>query len=97
MTSRVMGNFTAAGRKSDYRWRLETPERGGAAGFRRLGIGALLGLSEWRTEGFFVALHANHLLRSCWKSELAISFPRLRSSAADIHHPHRSTTVTWSS
>jgi len=30
------------GRKRDYRWRLETPERGGEAGFRRLGIGALL-------------------------------------------------------
>jgi len=75
------GEFHPGGRKSDYRWRLETPERGGAAGFRRLGIGALLGLNDWRVEGFFVALHASHLLRTCWKSQLAISFPRLRSSA----------------
>ena len=75
------GEFHPEGRKSDYRWRLETPERGGAAGFRRLGIGALLGLNDWRVEGFFVALHASHLLRTCWKSQLAISFPRLRSSA----------------
>jgi 2-iminoacetate synthase len=74
------GEFHTGGRKSDYRWRLETPERGGAAGFRRLGIGALLGLGDWRVEGFFVALHAIHLMRSCWKSQLAISFPRLRSS-----------------
>ncbi len=74
------GEFHPGGKKSDYRWRLETPERGGAAGFRRLGIGALLGLNDWRVEGFFVALHANHLLRNCWKSELAISFPRLRSA-----------------
>lgn len=74
------GAFHPGGRKSDYRWRLETPERGGAAGFRRLGIGALLGLGDWRVEGFFVALHAVHLMRSCWKSQLAISFPRLRSS-----------------
>lgn len=75
------GEFHPGGRKSDYRWRLETPERGGAAGFRRLGIGALLGLNDWRVEGFFVALHASHLLRTRWKSQLAISFPRLRSSA----------------
>ncbi|OIP88397.1 MAG: 2-iminoacetate synthase ThiH [Syntrophobacterales bacterium CG_4_8_14_3_um_filter_58_8] len=75
------GEFHPEGRKSDYRWRLETPERGGAAGFRRLGIGALLGLNNWRVEGFFVALHASHLLRTCWKSQLAISFPRLCSSA----------------
>ena len=75
------GEFHPGGRKRDYRWRLETPERGGAAGFRRLGIGTLLGLNDWRVEGFFVALHASHLLRTHWKSQLAISFPRLRSSA----------------
>ena len=38
-----------AGKKTDYQWRIETPERGGAAGFRRVGIGALLGLDDWRT------------------------------------------------
>jgi 2-iminoacetate synthase len=75
------GEFHPGGRKRDYRWRLETPERGGAAGFRRLGIGALLGLNDWRAEGFFVALHANYLMRSCWQSQIAISFPRLRASA----------------
>jgi 2-iminoacetate synthase len=81
------GEFHPGGRKSDYRWRLETPERGGAAGFRRLGIGALLGLNDWRVEGFFVALHANYLMRSCWKSQIAISFPRLCSSAGGYLPP----------
>ncbi len=38
-------------------------------------------MNDWRVEGFFVALHASHLLKTCWKSQLAISFPRLRSSA----------------
>jgi 2-iminoacetate synthase len=75
------GEFHPGGRKSDYRWRLETPDRGGAAGFRRLGIGALLGLNEWRVEGFFIALHASHLLRTYWKSQVSISFPRLRAAA----------------
>ncbi|MHB8771178.1 MAG: 2-iminoacetate synthase ThiH [Syntrophales bacterium] len=75
------GQFHPAGRKGDYHWRLETPERGGAAGFRRVGIGPLLGLSDWRVEGFFVALHAAHLLKTCWQSQIAVSFPRLCSSA----------------
>jgi 2-iminoacetate synthase len=79
--------FHPGGTKNDYRWRLETPERGGAAGFRRLGIGALLGLNDWRVEGFFVALHARYLLRTCWRSQLAISFPRLRSSVGGIAPP----------
>lgn len=69
------------GRKKDYKWRIETPERGGRAGFRRLGIGALLGLSDWRTEGFFLALHAQYLLRHFWQSHVTVSFPRMRRAA----------------
>ena len=76
------------GRKRDYHWRLETPERAGVAGFRRIGIGALLGLSSWRTEGFFLALHARYLLRHFWKSQVTISFPRLQPSAGGYQAPH---------
>ena len=39
-----------SGPKRDFNWRLETPERAYAAGFRRLGIGALFGLGDWRRE-----------------------------------------------
>lgn len=66
---------------------METPERGGAAGFRRIGIGALLGLSNWRVEGFFLALHALYLMRTCWKSHVTISFPRLRPAAGSYQPP----------
>jgi 2-iminoacetate synthase len=75
------------GRKRDYGWRLETPERGGKAGFRRIGIGALLGLGNWRVEGFFLALHARHLLRHFWKSFITVSFPRLRPAAGAYEPP----------
>lgn len=77
-----------AGSKSNYRWRLETPERGGEAGFRRIGIGALLGLDNWRVEGFFLALHARYLLRNFWKSHITISFPRLRPAAGEYKPPY---------
>jgi 2-iminoacetate synthase len=72
------GRFHPGGRKGDYRWRLETPDRAGEAGFRRIGLGALLGLNDWRVEAFFLALHAHHLQRTYWQSQVAISFPRLR-------------------
>ncbi len=81
------GRFHPAGRKGDYRWRLETPERGGAAGFRRVGIGPLLGLSDWRVEGFFVALHASYLLKNYWQSQITVSFPRLCSAAGGFAPP----------
>lgn len=75
------------GYKRDYRWRLETPDRGGAAGMRRIGIGALLGLSDWRVESFFLALHGRYLLRHYWRSQLTISFPRLQTAAGGFDAP----------
>lgn len=77
-----------AGKKRDYHWRLGTPERGGEAGFRRLGIGALLGLGDWRVEGFYLGLHARYLMRNFWKSFVTVSFPRLRPAAGAYHPPN---------
>lgn len=67
-----------SGRKRDYSFRLETPERGGAAGFRRIGIGFLLGLSNFRSEAFFAGLHGRYLIHHYWRTLLTVSFPRLR-------------------
>ena len=67
-----------SGRKRDYRFRLETPERGGAAGLRRIGIGFLLGLGNFRSEAFFAGLHGRYLAHHYWRTLLTVSFPRLR-------------------
>ena len=73
-----------SGPKRDFAWRLATPERAYAAGFRRLGIGALYGLADWRGEAICLAAHAEHLLRNCWKAGLTISLPRLRPCAGEF-------------
>jgi 2-iminoacetate synthase len=73
-----------AGPKKNFDWRLETPERAYAAGFRRLGIGALYGLADWRYEALSVAAHADYLLRNCWKAQLTISLPRMRPCAGEF-------------
>lgn len=70
-----------AGPKADFRNRLEAPERGAAAGFRQVGIGALLGLTDWRTESVYLAHHVAYLSRQHWRSQVAVSFPRLRPAA----------------
>ena len=80
----VYARIHTAGPKKNFDWRLETPERAYAAGFRRIGIGALHGLSDWRLEAICLAAHANYLLRNCWKAQLTISFPRLRPSAGEF-------------
>ena len=70
-----------AGPKKDFDWRLDTPERAYGAGFRRLGIGAVFGLADWRVEAISLAAHTDYLLRKCWKSQITVSFPRLRPCA----------------
>jgi 2-iminoacetate synthase len=80
----VYDEMHTAGPKRNFAWRMETPERAYAAGFRRLGIGALYGLSDWRFEALSVAAHASYLLRHCWKAAVTISLPRLRPCAGEF-------------
>jgi len=80
----VYAALHTGGPKRDFAWRMETPERAYAAGFRRLGIGALYGLGDWRLEAISVAAHAAYLLRNCWKAQLTISLPRLRPCAGEF-------------
>ena len=70
-----------AGPKKHFEWRMDTVERGYAAGFRRLGISALYGLHDWRFEALAVAAHALHLRKHCWKAQVTISVPRMRPAA----------------
>lgn len=70
-----------AGPKKDFDWRLACPERGYEGGFRRIGIGALFGLSDWRLEAIRLAAHLEHLYKHCWKSSFTVAFPRLRPAA----------------
>ena len=80
----VYADMHTSGPKRKFNWRLETPERAHEAGFRRLGIGALYGLSDWRRETICLAAHAQYLLRHCWKSQLTVSLPRLRPCAGEF-------------
>jgi 2-iminoacetate synthase len=66
------------GKKSNFQYRLETPDRLGKAGIHKMGLGVLIGLEDWRTDSFFTALHLSYLEKHYWQSKYSISFPRLR-------------------
>jgi 2-iminoacetate synthase len=66
------------GRKSNFGFRLGTPDRLGQAGIHKMGLGVLIGLEDWRTDSWFTALHLQYLERKYWKSKYSLSFPRLR-------------------
>lgn len=59
----------------------------GRAGMRFLGIGALLGLSNWREETLAIVAHARGLMKKYWKSAITISVPRIRSSESEFKMP----------
>jgi len=76
------------GPKADFDARLRAIEDGGEAGFRSLGIGALLGLKNWREEATLLALHGRYLAKCFWRSRVAFSFPRLRPAEGGFAPPH---------
>lgn len=69
------------GPKMKYAWRLDALERASTAGAKHLGIGALLGLADWRFEALSVLEHARYLERHCWRSQINISLPRITPAA----------------
>lgn len=72
------------GKKSNFNYRLDTPDRLGRAGIHKMGLGVLIGLEDWRTDSFFTALHLQYLERTYWKTKYSISFPRLRPHAGGL-------------
>jgi len=70
--------YHPSGPKADFENRFDAVERAARAGMTFLGLGALLGLTEWRSEVFYLGLHADYLRRSCWRQNVSISFPRMR-------------------
>lgn len=67
-----------AGKKADMRYRMETPDRLGQAGIDKVGLGALLGLYDWKVDLVATAMHVLYMRDKYWKTNLSISFPRLR-------------------
>lgn len=66
------------GKKSNFLYRLDTPDRLGRAGVHKIGLGVLIGLEDWRTDTFFCALHLDYLEKTYWQTKYSLSFPRLR-------------------
>lgn len=69
------------GKKSNFGYRLGTPDRLGAAGIHKMGLGVLIGLEDWRTDCWFTGLHLRYLEGRYWRTKYSLSFPRLRPHA----------------
>lgn len=83
----LYGRYHLGGPKKDYWRRLDHMDEGGEAGMRSLGIGSLLGLSDWRLEATLTAWHGRFLSRRHWRSRLSVSFPRIQDCAQAAFRP----------
>lgn len=77
-----------AGPKKDYRFRLDAPERACQAGIRSVNLGALLGLDQWRRDGFFTGLHTFYLQNKYSDVDVSISLPRIRPTMGQCETGH---------
>ncbi len=81
---RVYSRVHQGGKKTDYDYRLATPERAALSGMREVGIGVLLGLADWRLEGLALGMHLSYMRKHFWQTGLTVSFPRIRPAAGDF-------------
>jgi 2-iminoacetate synthase len=87
----VYAELHTAGPKRDFNWRLDCVERGYRAGFRRLGVGALFGLTRWQNDAIALAAHVDYLLKHCWQAQISVSLPRIRPAAGGYRPPFSMT------
>lgn len=80
----VYKRYHTKGKKSNFQYRLETPDRIGSTGIHKIGLGVLLGLEDWRTDSFFCALHLEYLQKKYWQTRYSVSFPRMRPAEGII-------------
>ncbi len=77
-----------SGNKANYEWRLTCMDRAMEAGFDDVGIGALLGLYEWKFETISTILHSIYLKERYHTWPHTISVPRLKpASGTPLEEP----------
>ena len=76
------------GNKADFDYRIDTMDRLGRAGIHKMGLGVLLGLTDWRTDSLMMAHHLRYLEQTYWRSRFSVSFPRLRPAEGDYEARH---------
>ena len=83
--SELYKKYHGKGPKSNFIGRLNSPEVAIQAGFRKIGLGVLLGLSTWREDVACLGLHASYIIKKYWKTEVSLSFPRIKNSFSFLY------------
>lgn len=80
----VYSTLHPAGSKANFEWRTDAPNRIGNAGMRKISLGFLLGLADWRYDAIALAMHCDHIYHHYWQMALSINFPRITNHPDDF-------------
>lgn len=83
---KVYDKVHISGPKKDYKFRLDAPERGAISGMYNIGLGALLGLSNFREDAFFTALHGEYIAKKYRGVNIAYALPRIRPHEGEFNN-----------
>lgn len=70
-----------SGKKKDFQYRIEAPERGIRNGMANVTIGALYGLGNFHFDAFMTGLHLHYLKLKYPFVNYSLSFPRMREAS----------------
>ena len=84
-----------SGEKTNYKYRLDAPQRGASAGLRAINVGALFGLGDIYEEAFKSAIHAKFLMDKYYESEISLSMPRINKSEGEFQVSHEIDNLTF--
>ena len=73
-----------SGKKSDYMYRLLTPQRAAEAGLRAVNIGVLFGIGDLIKDAFLSGLHAKFLQDRYLGTEFSLSLPRINTAEGNF-------------
>lgn len=72
------------GKKADMANRLQAPTRVLEAGIATLGMGVLLGLSDWRADVWCLAAHLSALKQQFYQASFSVALPRLQPCEGNL-------------
>jgi 2-iminoacetate synthase len=82
------------GIKKNYSNRLDASVRGGKAGFFKMGLGALLGLHDWRYEALAMGQHLHFMRKNFWRTKYTVSFNRINEMGSTFKQQYPVSDIT---
>jgi len=76
-----------SGPKRNYQYRLSAPDRACIAGMRRINVGTLLGLKDWKQDILMSGLHCKYLQDKYPDVEISLSLPRMQDHNGKFKNP----------